>query len=90
MRRVRRIPTSHHRKLPRSIIDKHIGKRIAALCLANSTLSSAVAGSELVRVDGLDLVVGVSDEVVQEEDGGVCVRRLALGVSLKCTVGSSC
>lgn len=83
--RVGGVAAGHHGQLARGVIDEHVDKRITTLDLANGILSTVIASSILVGVDGLELVVGVADEVVQEEDSWVGVRGLALGVGFKCT-----
>lgn len=80
------VTTSHHGHLSSGIIDEHGSEVVAASGLADGVHSGTVAGSELGGVDLLQLVVGVADEVVDEEDGGVGVGRLALGVCFEGTV----
>lgn len=80
------VAAGHHRQLARLIIDEHIDKCIAAFNLVHGGLSSVVTSSVLFGVDGLQLVVAVADEVVQEEDSWVGARGLALGVGFKGTV----
>jgi hypothetical protein len=83
--RVGGIAAGHHGQLARGVIDEHVSKRIAALDLADGILSTIIAGSVLLGVHSLQLVVGVADEVVQEEDSWMGVRGLALWVGFKCT-----
>ena len=76
----RGVTTSDHSNLARGIVDKDRSKAVAANDFLNGGLGGLVAGSVLGGVNLLQLVVSVADEVVAEEDRGVCVGRLALRV----------
>jgi hypothetical protein len=83
------VTTSHHGHLSSSIIDEHGSEVVAASGLADGVHSGTVASSELGGVDLLQLVVGVADEVIDEKDSGIGVRRLALGVCFEGAVSIS-
>jgi hypothetical protein len=77
------VATSHQSHLTRGIIDEQGSEVVAASGFIDNADSGTVAGSKLGGVDLLQLVVGVADEVIDEEDCGVGVGRLALGVCFK-------
>lgn len=74
------VSTGHHGQLARGVIDENGSKAVAASNFLNGGLGGLVAGSVLGGVDLLQLVVAVADKVIDKEDSGVCVGRLALGV----------
>jgi hypothetical protein len=78
--RVRRISASQHSQLAGSIAGKHCSETISADDLLHSVSGCLVACVELGGVNSLQLVVAVSDEVVDEED---CWMVGVLGVGFE-------
>lgn len=77
--------TAHHgRHLAAGIADKNVGEAVAPDDLCDGLLGGIIAGGVLGSVDGFELVVGVADEVVGEEDGWVRGWGLVIWVGFKC------
>ena len=69
-----------------SLSDENVGKIVAPDHFCDGLFGGSVAGGVLGGVDGFELVVGVADEVVSEEDGWVRGWGLVVWVGFECSV----
>lgn len=81
--RVRRVRPRHHSQLAGRIIDKHAGELVTADDFLHGFAGLAVTRGVLAGVDFLQGVVGVFDEVAEEEGGWVRGWGLELRVGFE-------
>lgn len=80
------VAARHERQLAGRVVEEYAGELVASYHLLHLFARGLVAGCIFLSVDALKHLVGVANEVHQEEDGWVGCWKLHLRVGFECTV----